>query len=123
MATKTPIQGRAAQRRSREREERADRIRRAGAQVFSERGYEQATMEEVAERAELGKATLYYYFQNKQELFVDIVEHATDSVKRLVDENIPAGGDPHQIAAAICRFSLAYFQCEPEVAVLLLPLM
>ena len=43
--------------------------------VFAEKGFEGATVDEVAERAEFGKGTIYNYFPGgKDELFVTLLE-------------------------------------------------
>ncbi|MCB2191140.1 MAG: TetR/AcrR family transcriptional regulator, partial [Deltaproteobacteria bacterium] len=57
------------ERRAREREQRRETILDAAKQVFSRKGYQGATMEEIAARAELSPATLYLYFNNKSELY------------------------------------------------------
>ena len=41
------------------------RILRASRQLFSAKGYEETTMDDVAERSEVSKATLYNYFPGK----------------------------------------------------------
>ncbi|HOD16142.1 MAG TPA: TetR/AcrR family transcriptional regulator [Spirochaetota bacterium] len=42
--------------------------------VFISKGLEAATMEEIANKAELSKGTLYLYFKSKEELYVSLVE-------------------------------------------------
>ncbi|MBA2935287.1 TetR/AcrR family transcriptional regulator [Sphingomonas sp. CGMCC 1.13654] len=54
-------------------------IMRIGAALFKEVGYEAATVDEIARRAEMDRATLYYYFKGKQELFREMVNMATSS--------------------------------------------
>jgi TetR/AcrR family transcriptional regulator len=44
-------------------------ILEAAEEQFSRFGYSKVTMEEIAEQAGLGKASLYYYFSTKEELF------------------------------------------------------
>ncbi len=39
--------------------------------LFAERGYEKTTMEEIAERAEVGSSTLYRYFPSKDLIVLD----------------------------------------------------
>ena len=58
-----------------ERELRKERILTGALEVFKTRGLENATMEEIAEKSGFGKATLYYYFQSKQEVFSAILEN------------------------------------------------
>ncbi len=46
--------------------------------LFSEKGYEQTSMEEIAREAEIGKATIYGYFKNKQEIFIAFCDEELD---------------------------------------------
>ena len=64
------------------------RILKASRQLFSARGFEQTTMEEVALRAEVSKATLYNYFTNKDSLLMGIAEAALDEIRQLVAEEL-----------------------------------
>ncbi|MEM9493244.1 MAG: TetR/AcrR family transcriptional regulator [Myxococcota bacterium] len=56
-------------RRQRERQERRTAILDAAHKVFLSRGFDQATMDEIAAEAQLSKGTLYLYFKNKDDLF------------------------------------------------------
>ena len=58
-----------------ERELRKERILTGALEVFKTRGLENATMEEIAEKSRFGKATLYYYFQSKEEVFSEILDN------------------------------------------------
>lgn len=58
-----------AQRRQREKEERRRQILDTAEKVFFEKGFDQATVDEIAARAEISKGLVYVYFQNKQELY------------------------------------------------------
>jgi AcrR family transcriptional regulator len=69
-----------AERRQREREERRHRILDAAERVFYARGLEQATMDEVARAAQLGKGTLYLYFRTKEELLLAIAVRRQDAM-------------------------------------------
>jgi AcrR family transcriptional regulator len=57
-------------RRAREKKERRAAIVDAAERVFFRKGFEAATMDEVATEAELSKGTLYLYFKSKDELFI-----------------------------------------------------
>lgn len=43
-------------------------------EVFIEMGYERASMDEVARRAETSKRSLYAHFENKEKLFLEFLE-------------------------------------------------
>uniref|UniRef100_A0A832A1D9 TetR/AcrR family transcriptional regulator n=1 Tax=Desulfacinum infernum TaxID=35837 RepID=A0A832A1D9_9BACT len=50
-----------------------ERILAAAQEVFSQKGFHQATMDEIAERAEVGKGTIYRHFPSKESLFHQLV--------------------------------------------------
>lgn len=54
-------------RRERERRRRRRAMLQSARAVFAEKGYTQATLDEIAERAEFGKGTLYNYFEDGKE--------------------------------------------------------
>ena len=62
-------------------------------QLFTEHGYAQATLEDVAERAGVTKGALYHHFANKRELFQAVFEQLE---QELVEKTVVAavgGGD------------------------------
>ena len=63
-----------AERRQREKEQRRKAIVDAAERVFFTKGMETATMDEVAEEAELSKGTLYLYFKSKEDLYLAITK-------------------------------------------------
>jgi AcrR family transcriptional regulator len=92
------------ERKEREKERRRQQIMVAAKRVFSDRGFNKATMEDIAQEAELSPGTLYLYFKNKEELYASLslrilqyllirVEHVNeekdsgpeDKLKSLVD--------------------------------------
>ena len=60
------------ERKEREKERRRQQIMVAAKRVFSERGFNKATMEDIAQEAELSPGTLYLYFKNKEELYASL---------------------------------------------------
>lgn len=56
-------------RREREKQQRRNDIIKAAENVFFAKGYDNVTMDEIANKAEVNKALLYYYFKNKEALF------------------------------------------------------
>jgi AcrR family transcriptional regulator len=60
------------ERKEREKERRRQQIMVAAKRVFSEKGFSKATMEDIAQEAELSPGTLYLYFRNKEELYASL---------------------------------------------------
>ncbi|MGF1579876.1 MAG: TetR/AcrR family transcriptional regulator [Gemmataceae bacterium] len=52
------------------------RLLNAAGEVFAECGYENATVREICERAEANVASVNYYFQGKQGLYVEVIKFA-----------------------------------------------
>jgi AcrR family transcriptional regulator len=74
-------------RRERERLMRRRAMLRAAQSVFAEKGYARATLDEVAERAEFGKGTIYNYFEGgKEEILFAIFDEIYDDVGALIAE-------------------------------------
>ena len=61
-------------RKKEERNLRKQRIIDGALKVFNDVGIEKTTMDEIAIESGFGKATLYYYFTSKDEVFVEIME-------------------------------------------------
>lgn len=66
------------ERKAREKKRRRTQIVDAAEKVIFSKGIEQATMDEIAEEAELSKGTLYIYFKNKNELYLAITKRGSD---------------------------------------------
>ncbi len=62
------------------REEAKNKILEAAFQEFSEKGFHQTTMEDVAKRVGVSKGALYLYFNSKEELFKGIYERAPQAL-------------------------------------------
>ncbi|MDO9412743.1 MAG: TetR/AcrR family transcriptional regulator [Pseudolabrys sp.] len=83
--------------------------------VFMARGFDAASMGDIAKAAGVSKGTLYVYFKSKEELFGAIVEqecytHAEGAF--LLDEN------NHDVEAALTRVGEEFigFLCTPQKA-------
>lgn len=59
-------------------ENRIPDIISAAVSVFSRKGYRLTQMEEIAEKAQVSKATLYYYFASKIQLFQYVLQFTGD---------------------------------------------
>jgi len=51
-----------------------ERVRRAARELFGEKGYDGASMSELAERVGIAKPSLYNYYRSKEDILIDLVE-------------------------------------------------
>ncbi len=54
--------------------------------VFKSKGLEGATMDEIALEADFGKATLYYYFKSKEEIFNTILVNGWTTLLNSIED-------------------------------------
>lgn len=72
-------------RRDRERHMRRRAMLNAAQSVFAEKGYARATLDEIAERAEFGKGTLYNYFEGgKEEILYAIFDQLYVEITQII---------------------------------------
>ena len=79
------------ERKEREKERRRQQIIVAAKRIFSAKGFNKATMEDIAEEAEISPGTIYIYFKNKDELYaslsIRILQHLNIRLEHVKNEN------------------------------------
>ena len=63
-----------SERQIKERENRKEQILKGALLVFKQKGIEKSTMDEIAKQSDFGKASLYYYFSSKEEIFIELLD-------------------------------------------------
>ncbi|GAA2739413.1 MULTISPECIES: TetR/AcrR family transcriptional regulator [Kitasatospora] len=83
----------------------------AAVTLIAEQGFSATTVEEIAERAQVAKGTVYYNFASKTELFEGLLRHGTelltDSLRRAAADRPPIEGLDAMIRAGL-EFIAAY---------------
>lgn len=104
------------ERREREKRERRQSILQAAREAFFENGFHNATVDNVAERAEVSKGTVYLYFKSKEAILAHLL---LDGLDELVEEleqayaarkSLPADERLRRLAWAY----LGFFQRKPQ---------
>lgn len=60
----------------------------AAAQSFSLFGYKATTMEQVAKIANVGKGTIYTFFDTKEQLFDEILHGVISEMKTIIEREV-----------------------------------
>jgi AcrR family transcriptional regulator len=60
-----------------------ERLRQAAIELFGEKGYDGASMNELAERVGIAKPSLYNYYRSKEDLLLDVID---DGLERWLAE-------------------------------------
>lgn len=67
------MEQKAQTRKEREREFKKSEILDAAIHIFAKKGFRATTLDEIAEKSEFGKGTIYNYFSNKEEIYKEII--------------------------------------------------
>ena len=98
-------------RRDRERLARRRAILDAALSTFAAKGYEGATLNEVAERAEFGKGTLYNYFPGgKEEILFALFDEVYDGVVDLTNDYFAGEEEGERATRDVFRDFFAAFE-------------
>src|SRR5205809_4970102 len=74
---------------------RAD-ICRTAAQIFRDRGYDATSVSDIARALGITKAGLYYYFESKEALLLEITNYGLDRVRMEVIDPVRGIRDPEK---------------------------
>lgn len=107
-------------RRERKKEETRRAILAAAAELFSKRGYDQASIDEIAEAADVAKRTLYNNFESKEQIVLALRFQSFETLIEKACQEAEKGKSP---IAAIEHFvveSVRWTYEQPELARVLL---
>ncbi|MFD2053153.1 TetR/AcrR family transcriptional regulator [Mesorhizobium calcicola] len=93
--SKASTKSRVALRQERNREA----LVQAGYTVISQKGIDSATMQEIADLADVGAGTVYSYFKSKDDLAVSVMERVMHNLALRIEEVTNTFADPAQVYA------------------------
>lgn len=93
--------------------ERRAQLIQVGRAVFAARGYEGASLEEIAARAKVTRPVLYEHFGGKEGLYAVIIDREMTELVRLIAEAIAVGSPRARVESATMAF-LTYVRDEPD---------
>lgn len=97
-------------RREREKLFRKHEIIEAALQIFAQKGYKATTLDEIAEKSEFGKGTIYNYFSSKEEIYTEIITSAIEQhqiiIRKIDEKTVTLHDFVEELLAGLLRFSL-----------------
>jgi AcrR family transcriptional regulator len=96
------------------------KILEAARGVFAERGYSGARMDEIAGRAGVNKATLYYQIGDKDTLYAGVIHQVLGDVASKIAAAVEGAGHPRDKLAADIEVIDAAVEDNPELPPILL---
>jgi len=101
------------------RQNQKGRILEVSAQVFEEKGYDKASIKDIADRLGMSKPNLYHYFKGKNQILYIIIktqiEPAIERLEKIMEKPIPP---QEKMREAILAHFQAYKDNFPEMLVI-----
>ncbi len=94
-------------------QERRAQLLDVGRSVFAERGYEAASVEEIATRAKITKPVVYEHFSGKEGLYAVIVDREVQALLGRITDAL-VGDHPRALLEQAAAGFLSYIESEPE---------
>lgn len=99
---------------------RREEILPAAIHLFAEHGYAGADTQMLADKLQIGKGTLYRYFQSKEELFLAAVDSILREMYARIDAGRDSATDPLEQSRRVILAYLTFFAENPEFVELLI---
>jgi AcrR family transcriptional regulator len=103
-----------AKRRKTERKERIGQILSAARKSFLKKGYHATTMLDICREARLSKGLIYFYFNNKDEIFANIFKECIDTIIRMLKQSIKKDMSPIEKIEAFLDTYVKFYDKHTE---------
>jgi len=92
-----------------------ERILSAARKVFAEKGYSGARVDEIAKRAKVNKATLYYQIGDKDILYTNVIHQVIASVAQGLAETVAQASNPEEKLKTFISFIADAVDKNPDL--------
>jgi AcrR family transcriptional regulator len=99
--------------RERKKQQTKERLIGAALRLFRDRGYEGATVESIAEQAEVSVTTFFRYFDSKEDVFLEGHRAIIDRVEAAIRERSPGVS----VIAALRGTIVEILRAQPELEI------
>ena len=104
-------------RRERKKEETRENIIDNAVSFFREKGFQETSMEEIAEKSDVSKGTLYNYFENKESILVGYFQTIIADYGKEIKESFVESKDINSTLYKLLDFISQIFKNDKELAV------
>lgn len=106
--------------RARKTQDKRERILQAALKVISEKGYQAATMEMIAERADVSKGLVYRYYESKETLVRELVNSMFDRLAERINDAVHQDLDALDIIQIHVRNYLEFIERNKDFYTMIL---
>lgn len=94
-------------------QERREQLLSVGRKLFSEKGFESVSVEEIAAKANVSKPVVYEHFGGKEGLYAVVVDRETNALLDAVTESL-TGGSARQLVEQAGMALFNYIDSNPQ---------
>jgi TetR/AcrR family transcriptional regulator len=104
-----------AERKKKEKEERRNQILGVAKALIRDRGVLAISMQDIADEAELSKATIYLYFQSKEAILSEILQTSVAAFIAYTEERLESATDGLRAIRILWESYLGFFVESPDI--------
>jgi AcrR family transcriptional regulator len=82
--------------------------------IFSKKGFHEATIDDVAEAAEVAKGTVYLYYKSKRDLYLEALRFGIESLNRELEAKAAEPGSLRDKLRNLAATKMAFFEENRE---------
>jgi len=86
--------------------------------VFAEKGLDSTTIDDITERADVGKGTFYYHFSGKQALIAELIDGLLSELVKVIKQRCEGIGELQNLLDTIVKVHIEFFNGRWEDFVL-----
>lgn len=116
MGEPTRMAGQKERRRNGRKELGQQDILDAAEYVFGLKGYHEASLHEIAQRAEFSTSALYHFFDNKEALFIGVLARRGDDLMQGMRELFALNCPPRQKLHQFVDYAISFYRQHPNYA-------
>jgi len=95
-----------------------DKLLRSAKLLFSERGFDAVSIDEITDKADLGKGTFYYHFNTKDLLIQELIRDILGELENAIRQKAESSTDLHNLLDNIILAHIDFFEDRWEDFVL-----
>jgi AcrR family transcriptional regulator len=100
--------------RTRDAERTRAEIIRVATHEFADKGYAGARVDEIAAKMSATKRMIYYYFGNKEQLYVEVLEHAYAGIRAIEQKLDVEHLDPLDAIRQLAEMTFDHHESHPD---------
>ena len=103
------------ERRGKEKDNRKKLILKSARTLFFKKGFNKVTVDEIAKSSELGKGSIYLYFNSKEEIYAQILLNDIDNFNKLVSVLLEKESTASDLLAEFSYIYIDFFMNDSEL--------